>query len=104
MAANGLPKDAATLVIFGGNGDLAHRKLLPALYNLAIDALLPPIAVVGVGRKPMSDEEFRAFAEDGVRKFSRRPIDAATWAAFAAQLFFVTVDLAAPQGMATLGA
>ena len=38
--------------IFGGGGDLAHRKLLPALYNLHVDGLLPPrIAIVGVGRK-----------------------------------------------------
>ena len=46
-----------TIVIFGGNGDLAHRKLLPALYNLHVDALLPPrTAIVGVGRKEMTDE------------------------------------------------
>jgi glucose-6-phosphate 1-dehydrogenase len=63
-------------VIFGGSGDLAHRKLLPALYNLHVDRLLPPkAAVVGVGRKEMSDDDYRAFAKDGVTQFSRRPID-----------------------------
>jgi 6-phosphogluconate dehydrogenase len=41
-----------TIVIFGGNGDLAHRKLLPALYNLHVDALLPPrTAIVGVAAR-----------------------------------------------------
>ncbi len=44
-------------MIFGGAGDLAHRKLLPALYNLHVDGLLPPrFAVVGVGRSDMTDE------------------------------------------------
>jgi len=65
-----------TIVIFGGSGDLAHRKLLPALYNLHVDGLLlPGFAVVGVGRKEMTDEAYRAFAKDGITQFSRRPID-----------------------------
>ena len=45
------------LVIFGATGDLTHRKLLPALYNLAIEQPLPPqFSVVGVARRPFSDE------------------------------------------------
>src|SRR3954471_10982715 len=76
--------EPATLVIFGGAGDLAHRKLLPALYNLHLDGLLPPrFAIVGVGRKDMDDEGYRAFAKDGIAAFSRRPIDEASWALFA---------------------
>jgi glucose-6-phosphate 1-dehydrogenase len=75
---------AVTIVIFGGGGDLAHRKLLPALYNLHVDRLLPPkFTVVGVGRKEMSDDAYRAFAKDGVTQFSRRPIDELAWEAFA---------------------
>ena len=63
-----------TIVIFGGGGDLAHRKLLPALYNLHVDHLLPQkIAIVGVGRKDQPDDAYREFAKDGVTKFSRRP-------------------------------
>ena len=55
--ASPIAPDPSTLVIFGGDGDLAHRKLLPALYNLHVDGLLPPrFAVVGAGRKPMSDD------------------------------------------------
>ncbi len=94
-----------TIVIFGGNGDLAHRKLLPALYNLHVDALLPPrTAIVGVGRKEMTDEAYREFAKDGVTKFSRRPIDEAAWAAFAAAIFFVNASIDGEQGLAPLGA
>src|SRR5512144_2035274 len=87
--------DPVTIVIFGGGGDLAHRKLLPALYNLAVDGLLPPrIAIVGVGRKPMDDAAYRAFAREGVDKFSRRPIDNAIWSTFAESIFFAraTID------------
>ena len=93
-----------TIVIFGGAGDLARRKLLPALYNLHVDGLLPPrIVIGGVGRKPMSDDEYRAFAKAGVAKFSRRPIDEATWAIFAEALFFVTAGLDDEPGLAPLG-
>jgi glucose-6-phosphate 1-dehydrogenase len=94
-----------TIVIFGGGGDLTHRKLIPALYNLHLDGLLPEnIAIVGVGRKPMSDEAYREFARDGVAKFSRRPVDDAKWPAFAAALFFVAAEIDGEQGLAPLGA
>src|SRR5213592_309908 len=76
--------DPASIVIFGGNGDLAHRKLLPALYNLHVDGLLPPrIAIAGVGRKDTPDAAYREFAKDGITKFSRRPIDEQAWQTFA---------------------
>ena len=59
--------EPVTLVIFGGAGDLAHRKLLPALYNLHVDGLLPPrFAVVGAGRKALTTRQYREFAKDGV--------------------------------------
>src|SRR5947209_12977584 len=77
-----------TFVIFGGSGDLAHRKLLPALYNLYLDGLLPArFAAVGVGRKEMTDEGYRASAKDGVTRFSRRPPDDAHWQSFAESLY-----------------
>jgi glucose-6-phosphate 1-dehydrogenase len=94
-----------TIVIFGGNGDLAHRKLLPALYNLHLDGLLPPrMAIVGVGRKAMSDDAYRDFAKDGITKFSRRPIDEQAWSTFSKMLFFVNASIDGEQGLAPLGA
>jgi glucose-6-phosphate 1-dehydrogenase len=96
--------EPATIVIFGGGGDLAHRKLLPALYNLFLDGYLPPrFAVVGVGRKPMEDESYRAFAKGGVERFSRRPPDPEHWAAFAEALYFVSAPLEDPRSFASLG-
>jgi glucose-6-phosphate 1-dehydrogenase len=94
-----------TVVIFGGAGDLAHRKLLPALYNLFVDGVLPAnTAVVGVGRKDLSDDAYRNFARSGADEFSRRPVEDRRWTAFARMLFFANADLAQPAGLATLGA
>jgi len=108
LAAGEQPPIAAepvTIVIFGGSGDLAHRKLLPALYNLHVDGVLPPrIAIVGAGRMPATDEEYRAFARDGIAQFSRRPIDEAAWQTFAASLFAANVELDKERGIAPLGA
>src|SRR5438552_17031058 len=100
-----LATEPVTIVIFGGSGDLAHRKLLPALYNLHVDGVLPPrIAIVGAGRMPATDGEYRAFARDGIARFSRRPIDEPAWQTFAENLFAVNVELDQERGMAPLGA
>jgi len=103
--ARGNTPDPVTLVIFGGSGDLAHRKLLPALYNLHVDGLLPPrVAIVGVGRSDMSDDAYRAFAKDGVTQFSRRPIDERAWTAFGSCLFAVNASIGDDGAFAPLGA
>ena len=94
-----------TIVIFGGGGDLAHRKLLPALYNLQVDGLLPrEIAIVGVVRKAMTDEDYRGFAKDGVTRFSRRPIDETVWTTFASSLFAAAAEIDGENALAPLGA
>ncbi len=74
-------------VIFGASGDLAQRKLLPAIYNLARRGLLPPrFAVVGYARTDMGDEGFRRFAKAAIESHSRTPLDEHFWPAFAANL------------------
>jgi glucose-6-phosphate 1-dehydrogenase len=79
---------ANTLVIFGAAGDLTRRKLLPAVYNLALDGLLPAsFAVVGFTRRDMDDASFRSFAREAVAKYSRRSLDAGHWADFEQGLF-----------------
>jgi glucose-6-phosphate 1-dehydrogenase len=70
------PVHPTALVIFGATGDLARRKLLPALYNLAHDGALPErFALVGNARSALSDAEYRADAIEAIREFSRRPPD-----------------------------
>jgi len=82
--------DPCTLVIFGATGDLTRRKLLPALYNLALDGLLPAsFAVVGFARRDWTDETLREVARDGSEKFSRRKPDPAHWADFESTVFYV---------------
>jgi glucose-6-phosphate 1-dehydrogenase len=72
-----LPVPATTLTIFGATGDLARRKLLPALYNLAHEGALPErFNLIGVSRRDQSDDDFRAFARDAITSFSRREPDA----------------------------
>src|ERR1700716_3478769 len=71
-----LPVNPTALVIFGATGDLAHRKLLPALYNLAHEGALPErFELVGVSRRDAPDEDFRAIARESIEKFSRRKPD-----------------------------
>ncbi len=70
------PVRSTALVIFGAGGDLASRKLLPAIYNLAHEGALPEhIQLVGISRAEMNDEEFREQARDSINRFSRRSPD-----------------------------
>ena len=86
---SGTQVDPCTLVIFGGSGDLTKRKLLPALYNLGLDGLLPAnYAVVGIGRKPWSDDEFRKVAYGGVEQFSRQSLQQDAWQDFERRLHY----------------
>src|SRR5438270_1172157 len=72
-----LPVRPTSLVIFGATGDLAHRKLLPALYNLAHEGALPErFELIGVARSEYSHDEFRDMARESIERFSRRRPDA----------------------------
>ena len=61
--------EPCTVVIFGATGDLTHRKLIPALYNLAVDGELPTgVHIIGFARREKSDAEFRAAALEYLRR------------------------------------
>jgi glucose-6-phosphate 1-dehydrogenase len=85
-------------VIFGANGDLTKRKLLPALYRLAYDRRLTAgFAVVGISRTPMTDDQFRQKMLEAVKEFSEDTnFDENVWRAFATGLFYVAGDIADP--------
>jgi glucose-6-phosphate 1-dehydrogenase len=93
------PPDPTVLVIFGAGGDLAWRKLVPALYNLFLDEWLPEnFLILGLGHRRVEEEEMRQRLRQGVDQFSRRgQTDEAAWDNFAAHLDFVTADLDRPQ-------
>ncbi len=82
--------EPCALVIFGATGDLTARKLLPAIYNLSKDGLLPPSSVViGFARRPKTDAEFREEMLRGINAFSRsRPVDPGVWEKLAPRLFY----------------
>ena len=78
------------LVVFGATGDLAHRKLIPALYELSSQGLLPRRGeVVGTASTELDDEGFRQLARRAVEEFGRTGLDEEAFGAFAARLRYV---------------
>ncbi|MGD9896713.1 MAG: glucose-6-phosphate dehydrogenase [Candidatus Methylacidiphilaceae bacterium] len=81
------PLSPTALVIFGAAGDLAWRKLVPALYCLSAEGWLPEkFAIIGVDRKEMTKEEFQAHLRTGVESFCRRKLDDTSWPTFSSYL------------------
>src|SRR5216683_1131916 len=97
--------DPSIMVIFGATGDLSGRKLLPALYNLAKQRLLPAgFAVVGAAIDDLSDDAFRKRATDKITTFSRtQPVDQQVLQSFLEALFYVKVDFGKLDDFRTLG-
>jgi glucose-6-phosphate 1-dehydrogenase len=91
--------EPCSVVIFGATGDLTHRKLIPALYNLAKEGDLPPGSrVIGVARREKSNEEFREELREMNRKVSRQGHDDALWDRFAATIFYHRSEFNDPEG------
>jgi len=78
-----------TLVIFGGTGDLTHRKLLPALYHLMADERLPEeTAILAIGRRGMDSEDYRLQARASIAQFSRTGVEEERLNRFTRQLYY----------------
>jgi glucose-6-phosphate 1-dehydrogenase len=91
------------LVLFGGTGDLAMRKLLPALYRRFIAGQFPPDArVVGVARGERSREAYQSEVEQSCRQHASEGFDDATWAAFTGHLHYLAADGARPESFRAL--
>src|SRR5207302_2094066 len=82
------------MVIFGATGDLTHRKLLPALYDLALEHPLPAgFSVVGFARRPYDDETFRKQALESINEYSRqKPVNPQVWESFASGIHYLQSD------------
>src|SRR5215510_10996080 len=82
------------IVIFGASGDLAKRKLIPAIYELAKEGLLDEKSyVMGYSRSQMSDEDFRKTAREALEKFSRtKPFDPNVWKKLEPRFFYHAAD------------
>ncbi len=87
-----------SIVIFGATGDLVWRKLAPALYNLLLNQQLPEhFAVIGIGRKNKSSDEFRLRLKDGANRFCECDgVDKNIWNEFAPKLSYLSGDFADP--------
>jgi len=98
--------DPCTVVLFGASGDLTQRKLVPALFNLARDGLLPSkIAVVGFARREKTDEQFRAEMLEGVRAHARRFAESdPMWEEFSRSIFYHTAPFEGAEGYRSLAA
>jgi glucose-6-phosphate 1-dehydrogenase len=97
--------DPCTLVLFGATGDLAHRKIVPALYNLAGCGDLPsPFGVVATSTSVGPAEAYRAQLRQSVERFSGQAVNAASWAAFAGGIQTVAGDYSKPAAFAALRA
>jgi glucose-6-phosphate 1-dehydrogenase len=94
------------VVIFGANGDLTKRKLVPALYRLALERRLAPgFAVLGISRTPMSDEQFRERMREAVQRYQEHSdFDATVWESFAKSLFYMAGDVGDAACYSTLAA
>lgn len=86
--------EPGVMVIFGATGDLTKRKLFPALYNLALQHLLPTgFSVVGFSRQGLSDDDFRGRMREAINQFSRNhPIQPAVWDSFEQGIFYSPGD------------
>lgn len=101
-----LPKVAGpcSVILFGVTGDLARKKVMPAIYDLAARGLLPPgFALVGFARREWEDQDFASEVREAVAEHSRTGFDEATWNRLAEGIRFVAGDASDPQAYQRLG-
>ena len=97
-------EQSAVMVVFGGTGDLTHRKLIPALYNLVHEKQLPAhFAVVSVGRRDKTTEQYRGEVFESLQQFSRNEIRQENWEDLNERIFYFRSDFDDPEGYARLG-
>src|ERR1700733_7600072 len=79
-----------SIIIFGASGDLTARKLIPALYHLCKDNLMPAdFRIIGFARREKSDESWRQELRTALDQFSRtKPVDDKVWAEFSKNIFY----------------
>ncbi|MEW9096282.1 MAG: glucose-6-phosphate dehydrogenase [Clostridiaceae bacterium] len=81
------------MVIFGGTGDLTHRKLISAIYNLSYQNMLPDnFAIVAIGRRVFTDEEYREQIKKSVSKYSRFPMEDEKWDEIRSKIYYLDFD------------
>ncbi|MFL5720209.1 MAG: hypothetical protein ACJ778_06990, partial [Chloroflexota bacterium] len=92
--------DPSIVVLFGATGDLAHRKVIPAMYQLWRTNLLPhEFMLLAIGRRPYDDDTFRNEIRGALEKYSRvLPLDEGAWKAFSHRVAYQRCDFDDPKG------
>jgi glucose-6-phosphate 1-dehydrogenase len=103
MVARVIPVEDFDLVIFGGTGDLARRKILPGLFRRFVSGQMPATSrVIGAARGALGDDEYRTFVREALAEFIGKDLDPTQVDAFAGQMHFVTIDATGDSGWAEL--
>src|SRR5436853_396317 len=92
------PKFPQVVVLVGGTGDLARRKLLPGMYHLASAGFIPECRIIGVSLDDIDAEGFRTLARNALSEFSQRKVTDKDWNKFAGNLDYVSLN-AGPQAL-----
>ncbi len=92
--------DPSVLVLFGATGDLAYRKVIPAMYHLWRTNLLPhEFLLLAVGRRAYHDDDYRAEVRTALEQYSRvLPLDDAAWSSFSERIMYDKCDFTDPSG------
>ncbi|HXV30468.1 MAG TPA: glucose-6-phosphate dehydrogenase, partial [Sinorhizobium sp.] len=104
MSSQIIPVEPFDYVVFGGTGDLAERKLLPALYHRQMEGqLTEPTRIIGASRAALTHDEYRKFATDALKEHLKPgEFDEVEVAKFTGRLHYVSVDAKSDQGWETL--
>ncbi len=96
--------DPCAMVIFGASGDLTKRLLMPAIYNLACDSLLPHnFAIIGIARGELTEQTFREQMSQDIRRFTTREFNEGVWSEFVKNLYYVNGEFDDPGAYQQLG-
>lgn len=99
---NTFMSSSLAIIMFGATGDLAQRKLLPALYHLSKIGLLGDCTILAVARRPFTDRSYAEQARQAVDNHYRHQIEDSTWQQFAKHIRYVQVDFAQPESYQNL--
>lgn len=98
-----LPVAPFDMVVFGGTGDLAMRKLMPALLRRDIDGQIAPESrIIGIGRSPLEDSAYTRRVEESCRREAGEAFTEKSWSAFAHRLHYVALDASHQDGYGRL--
>jgi len=99
MSVQIIPVDPFDYIVFGGTGDLAERKLLPALYHRQVGGqIVDQTCIIGASRSEMSDDEYREFARKALEQFVKEDLDSEELGKFLSKLHYVSIDAKSDKG------